>query len=337
MSKLVTIIIPIYNSEKYLEECLKSVLNQTYTNMEILCVDNGSTDKSNEILVQYRNIDKRIEIIKVNEKGVSIARNKGIEKAKGDYVLFVDSDDVIDVRMVEKLVDIAQKKDSDMVICTNSLLNPKGKERKINFDIKVDERKNIVEEKKEKTFEYIYSKGVGIQVWNKLIKKNILIDNDVRFNERMSYDEDMFFCWKCTMFSNVINIIQEDLYKYRLTNGSAITKYYGNLENEYKNAFIDISNELIKKNIDNKYIKEIIQKIYEDKIKVLIIMESRSSKKIGEKVKTINRIINNKESEKYIKKSDRLYYIGIYRKNAVILLIWAIINNLKQYIARIIK
>ena len=98
----ISIIIPVYNSEKYLKKCIDSILNQTYRKLEIICVDDGSTDKSIEILMDYALKDKRIKIYKNEFKGVSAARNSALEKCTGNYVMFVDSDDWIQI-FVKKL------------------------------------------------------------------------------------------------------------------------------------------------------------------------------------------------------------------------------------------
>ena len=89
----ISIIIPVYNVEKYLHECLDSIINQTFTDIEIICVDDGSTDKSSEILEEYEQKDKRFTVISQPNKGVSAARNRGMQQAKGKYIMFVDSDD----------------------------------------------------------------------------------------------------------------------------------------------------------------------------------------------------------------------------------------------------
>lgn len=101
----VSIIIPIYNSEKYLKQCLESIINQTYKNIEIICINDGSTDNSEKIIKDYLKTNKNITYLKQPNAGQSIARNKGLEKATGDFILFVDSDDFIEKNMVEKLID----------------------------------------------------------------------------------------------------------------------------------------------------------------------------------------------------------------------------------------
>ena len=274
MEKLVSIIIPIYNSEKYLRECIESIKSQTYRNIEILCVDNGSTDQSLNILKECEKTDNRVKVLKINQKGVSKARNIGITNANGKYIMFVDSDDIIEKNTVEKLMNITISQDSDMVICTNNLINARGKERKLNFSIEYSNKDNLVQKEKEKTFEYMYKKGIGIQIWNRIVKRKILIENNISFNENMTYDEDMFFSWECVINSSVINIINEQLYKYRLTKNSAIMKYHDNLYEKYEEAFTNIRKQLEIKDYNEKYIDEIINKIYDEKVKNLIIMES---------------------------------------------------------------
>lgn len=110
-----SIIIPIYNVEQYLAQCLDSVINQTYKNIEIICVNDGSTDNSLKILEEYEQKDKRIKIINQENQGVSVARNTGIEKSNGDYILFVDSDDWLDINTCALLVKEINNKKSDMI------------------------------------------------------------------------------------------------------------------------------------------------------------------------------------------------------------------------------
>ena len=114
---IVSVLIPVYNVEKYLKKCLDSVVNQTLTDIEIICVNDGSTDGSLKILEEYRSIDSRIKIINKANGGLPSARNAGLNAAKGRYVGFVDSDDYIEPNMFEKLVDVAEHEESEVVIC----------------------------------------------------------------------------------------------------------------------------------------------------------------------------------------------------------------------------
>ena len=113
---LVSIIVPIYNVEKYLDRCIQSILNQSYENLEIILVDDGSPDRSSEICDEYRKSDQRIKVVHKENGGLSDARNAGLILAKGKYIIFLDSDDYIEHTMVEDAVTVLEKNDSDIVI-----------------------------------------------------------------------------------------------------------------------------------------------------------------------------------------------------------------------------
>ena len=98
----ISVIVPVYNSEKYIEKCIESIINQTYRNIEIIFINDGSTDESLNIIHKYKKLDNRIKVINQSNSGVSAARNKGIKNSIGDYITFVDSDDHIDSKMIDK-------------------------------------------------------------------------------------------------------------------------------------------------------------------------------------------------------------------------------------------
>ena len=116
MNKLISIIMPVYNAEKYLNRSIESIMNQTYNNIEIILVNDGSTDNSLEICTSYQEKDNRIKLINQANKGVSFARNKGIDEATGDYIMFIDSDDYVEKNMIEDMVSKITEDDIDLVI-----------------------------------------------------------------------------------------------------------------------------------------------------------------------------------------------------------------------------
>ena len=122
---LISIIIPVYKVEKYLKRCVDSVIGQTYPNLQIILVDDGSPDNCPQICDEYAAQDKRIEVIHQANAGVSNARNNGLKVAKGDYILFIDSDDYIAPDMCEKMLAFAQQTQADIVVCDSLMLYPR--------------------------------------------------------------------------------------------------------------------------------------------------------------------------------------------------------------------
>ena len=116
---LISVIIPIYNVEQYLKECLESVINQTYRNLEIILVDDGSKDKSGKICDEYKNKDERIKVVHKENGGLSDARNAGMKIATGKYIQFIDSDDFIDKDMIETLYNLIIENEADISMCSN--------------------------------------------------------------------------------------------------------------------------------------------------------------------------------------------------------------------------
>lgn len=145
---LISVIIPVYNGEKYIKRCINSLINQTYKNIEIIIINDGSKDNSINIIKEISEKDKRIIIIDKENQGVSIARNAGIEKASGDYIMFVDVDDWVKTNMIEQMYKVIKKENVDIVKC-NSIneFNNKATENKIsnslvNKVLKKEEYKN---------------------------------------------------------------------------------------------------------------------------------------------------------------------------------------------------
>ncbi|MEO2683100.1 glycosyltransferase family 2 protein, partial [Clostridium butyricum] len=118
---MISVIVPAYNVEKYIEECLLSLVNQTYKDIEIIIINDGSTDKTKEIIIEYQEKYKNITGYNQKNNGVSVARNLGLKIAKGEYVIFVDPDDYLDSTMIEKMHDKLKMTDSDLVICGHNV------------------------------------------------------------------------------------------------------------------------------------------------------------------------------------------------------------------------
>ena len=179
---LVSIIVPMYNNEKYIKECLDTLINQTYNNIEIIIIDDGSKDDSYKVATKIK--DKRIKLIKQENKGANAARRKGIELATGDYCLFVDSDDWIDKNTIEELVTLIEDKNYE-VIRFNGILEPSNKLKNI-YNIKQDKKKLLT--KKE-----LYDLLINTKLLNNLcfsIYKTSLLKNNKSFDYDISNCED---------------------------------------------------------------------------------------------------------------------------------------------------
>lgn len=204
---LISIIIPVYNVEQYLSRCLDSVINQTYKNLEIICIDDGSTDNSGKICDEYFLKDTRIKVIHKQNGGVSSARNAGLDIAKGDYIGFVDADDWINIDHFEYLLKLCIK--HNVLLATNEYINEKHKILFNNKDILY------------KTEEYLLSSNFTPAVFCKLFSKNII--KNIRFIEDISMGEDGLFCTQS--LSNVSFIIYACYATYHYeTNSESATK-----------------------------------------------------------------------------------------------------------------
>lgn len=221
----ISIIVPVYNTEKYIERCIRSILNQSYKNMEIICVDDGSTDKSGAILDYISGQDNRITVIHNSNMGVSVARNTGLEKATGEYIGFVDSDDYIDKDMFQILMNSMLKNDVDIVTC-NYCFDIEGRiEPAIN---KKDVPSLPIDIKD--FLKYIYLRdvyqGIGGYLWTRLYKRNVLIDENnilkVKFKEEYGGADDIVFIAESNMQCKQIMYINQPLYYYYQREGSIV-------------------------------------------------------------------------------------------------------------------
>ncbi len=225
--KKVSIIIPIFNVKKYLKECINSVLNQTYRNMEILLIDDGSTDGTSEICDSYAE-NENVKVFHLKNGGVSKARNFGINKANGFYLMFIDSDDYIENNMVEKMVNSFENNDVEMVACGYDFVY---KDKKI----KPDFPNNVLFTSEEAKREIFLSNSIqGFSV-NKLYISKIIKENNILFDENIKICEDMLFVFE--YLSNIKNIysFSDTLYHYRMRKSSA-----SNFKNDYDLSVFDV-------------------------------------------------------------------------------------------------
>ena len=218
--ELVSIIIPVYNTEKYLEVCLDSVCSQTYKNLEIILINDGSTDNSEEICQKFKDMDQRIQIYTCFNSGPAFARNLGLSKAHGEYIMFVDSDDWILPELVDTLYDWIQIYKGDVSI-TYVL---KEQEQKYYEEL----GKGLVE--KNKFMKYFLSDSIKSYLMGKLYKKKLW--NDIRFPNGQKV-EDLAVLYKVFEKANRIINVNQNLYHYNQDNPNSETKGCRNIEGLY--------------------------------------------------------------------------------------------------------
>ncbi|MDV4150428.1 glycosyltransferase [Clostridium sp. AL.422] len=245
MSKvMISIILPIYNVEKYLQECLESILNQSYKDYELIIVDDGSKDNSLKIVNSYKEKFKNLVILTQENKGVSVARNLALSYANGDYISFVDSDDFLDEKMLEKVMKIALKTDAEIVITNYYLYYNK---------------ENIIKFLKDMPYFGFYDSSEIIdmmlkykiqgQLWNKIFKRSLLNDNGFEF-ERGRYIQDIFPVFKIIYNAKKIAYIDKALYFYRQREGSTVHKKNEKLTEDYYYAMQCVINYIEEKQIN---------------------------------------------------------------------------------------
>ncbi len=216
-NKKVSIIVPVYNVELYIEDCLNSLLNQTYSNYEIILINDGSTDNSIEICSKYN--DPKIKIFNQNNKGVSIARNVGISLATGQYIMFVDADDMVSEKYIENLIKSIEETNTDMVVCGYTKEKAELVNKKNSQEIKgeIINANTMLENMMENNLQEGY-------LWNKIFKKSIINDNSLEFKEGVNVWEDLYFVIEYLSKSDKIFAINEKLYYYRTREGSAVNR-----------------------------------------------------------------------------------------------------------------
>jgi glycosyltransferase involved in cell wall biosynthesis len=211
---IISIIVPVYNTEKYLHKCLDSILCQSFYDFELILIDDGSKDSSGSICAKYAKIDERIKVVHKENEGVSQARNLGIEMAKGKYIAFVDSDDFIEPDMFNLLYMIIKDYNADIAVCGFYKIDEKYN------NVLYDEIQRLNTEKALSLVLNYYNE-FSPSVVNKLFNKNLIVKHRIRFNRQITMGEDLLFTCKCIYHSSKIVQSYSAKYHYRKNDSSA--------------------------------------------------------------------------------------------------------------------
>lgn len=222
----VSVIMPIYNAYDYLHPALDSVLDQTLREIEIICIDDGSTDRSLEIIKEYQQNDARVRIVTENNAGVSTARNKGIVRARGEYIIFLDADDFYHPELLEKLYNRAVRDNLDITLTRFDIFNNKT----VKFSPAIDEDHGDIYNggavvSKNEYPNYILSSASGY-VWNKLFKASFLKEKELTFAPELYVFEDVYFVCCALSLAERIGKVEEVLVHHRIYSDQSRSKLF---------------------------------------------------------------------------------------------------------------
>lgn len=239
---LVSVIIPVYNKEKYVEQCLKSVLQQTHKEIQIIVVDDGSTDNSLSIVLKIRKLDNRIQLFPCKNAGVSAARNFGLKQAEGEFIMFVDADDYINKDLIESLL---LSGDSDFNISGFVERDANHKKRRSVEANCLDSTTAIVNSVFSKELFPVFSVPYA-----KLFKRSLIEDNNIFFPE-IDYGEDTVFIIECVKNAKKIRLVDADGYINRIVSDTISRRTVNDIENKLK-IIEESAFPLVKNNDDIK-------------------------------------------------------------------------------------
>ena len=215
MQPRVSVVVPIYNVERYLNRCVESIVRQSYTNLEIILVDDGSPDKCPSMCDAWAERDRRILVIHKKNAGLGMARNSGVDAATGKYICFFDSDDYVDHRTIEKCVISAEKHDSDVVIFGRCDVNEFGQVvcKPISTEKCLFQGEELLNELLPGMF--TYDRGFGVSACGTLFRLGMFKENDMRFHsEREIISEDAYFALEFYGKAKTVTVVPENLYFY---------------------------------------------------------------------------------------------------------------------------
>ncbi len=253
MKPKVSIILPIYGVERFLDRCIKTIINQTLKEIEIILVDDGSLDKCPKMCDNYALLDSRIKVIHKHNEGLGLARNTGFEHATGEYVAFIDSDDYVDNNMIKILYEYAKRHNLNAAYCGTKIVNKDGCIIEDRLEVETYTELNKTEckqhvldliasrERKKISSKYMMS------VWHSIFNRNFLKEHDINFcSERNFISEDMIFDIDFFSVASKVGFIPYSLYYYCFNQDSLSRQFNINLYGRYKKQYYEVINKLLK-------------------------------------------------------------------------------------------
>ena len=289
----VSVIVPIYNKEKYLVESIESLREQTLSNIELVLVNDGSTDGSLTICERYAEIDPRIQVVSQANGGVSSARNLGLDVARGDYLGFVDPDDWVESKMYEKMYDTVRRTQTDICMCNYVMEFP---DKSVPVQLKIDSEKlnkngiltEIVANMLAGPSLNSGSQVIGGSVCRLLIRKDIVDKNRIRFPIGIPLAEDLLFTIQVLLRSDKLSIEEGQYYHYMIRSGSAVRTYRQELQRISWEVHDSLHHILEKEDV-LRYFEARMDRRYVDMVIRLIVNEvhADNTKSVTDKIRSI--------------------------------------------------
>ncbi len=278
MKSEVSVIVPAYNAESNIRDCVQSILSQSFNDIELIVVNDGSVDDTQSILESIKKYDSRLKIINQKNQSVGVARTNGVLSSEGSYISFVDSDDTIHKDMIQIMYKKVMKDKNDIVVC--------------NFD-SVDEKDNIIKVHEfiniDMNFENILSLNINPASWNKIYKRELFFDNNIKFKSNI-FCEDLASTMELFYFANKIGYINQSLYNYYINPNGA-------------------SNKTTKKNIDHIFVALETNRLFLVQHKVFSKYQQEFLERVA---KQLDLMYKEKELSQYIRgKLDEYKYFNI--------------------------
>ena len=333
MEEKISIVTPIYNAEGYLRRCIESQIMQTYQNIEIILIDDGSTDNSGMICDNFAKNDNRIRVIHKKNQGVSIARNEGIKLATGDWILFVDSDDFLEKNACEKFIEISKKynQELELIVASSNLI--KG-EQKTNSIAKFKKEALLNEIEKKKMINNIFINVdedfsyVGAP-WAKLYRLTFLKKYSLNFRPKLQLGEDLNFNFKAMYLANKIVFSPQIVYNYTISQFSISNKYMENMVEQFNMMFEEFEENKFINEFYNEYMFLVLRQLKKLELRYFFNNENiQSDKEIRkaylELINTYpyNRAISCAKLSEYNKLKKKIYIIALKKKWYMLIKIW---------------
>ena len=327
--EIITIIVPVYNVEKYIKECIDSLINQTYKNIEIILVNDGSKDESGKICDDYAVLDSRIKVVHKKNEGLGYARNTGLKVAQGKFVTFIDSDDKADIDLVENLLKGIYEFNCDTCIGGFKRISEEGT---VNFEEQYTNEVFDGDDVYNKLFARMLGSApdkhdaIRMSVWNVMYSMNIIRKYNIEFpSERKFISEDIIWDSEYYKYAKRVKVINSTAYNYRITPGSLTQKYKPDMLEKICVLYNEMNNRL---SGDETKIARLQRQFFVNLRACIKQENSEISKKNNAEVKrAIRKIVNNEtvhcvatEYEKLIKQKKQKLFVELIEYRQILIL-----------------